>query len=397
MHCGLGVLLVTVLSFAAAQPAASAPNAVTASPPVIYSGLAAGNGATASAFTPGGSHATRASVRATETESARAQTTTTGPIAVMRSTDAVPVTESFSAGVSAAAATSGEASSGTQPLADIIDPQRPYALYTTQPGDTISSIAAAYDVSVETIIDNNSEVRDDSLILVGQKLLIPRTDGILYTVEHGETLSDIIDRYNNVTVDDVLAFRPNSLSDGSNLETGRQIILPNAVPKPPPPPPPPPEPEPAPAPAPAPSGSSGSPSAEPPPPSGGRFSLPVSAWNAISDPFGTPRGAGRIHTGTDFDLYGHWGSPIFSSCDGTVTRTEYLTYSYGYHVIVDCGDGWSTLYAHMSDIHVSPGQAVSAGTVLGISGSTGYSTGEHLHFEIRINGSPVNPAQYLPF
>ena len=80
-----------------------------------------------------------------------------------------------------------------------------------------------------------------------------------------------------------------------------------------------------------------------------------------------------------------------------VSRTEYLTYSYGYHVIVDCGDGWSTLYAHMSEIRVNPGQKVSAGAVLGISGVTGFTTGEHLHFEIRKNNVPVDPAAYLPF
>ena len=80
-----------------------------------------------------------------------------------------------------------------------------------------------------------------------------------------------------------------------------------------------------------------------------------------------------------------------------VSKVEYLTYSYGYHVIVDCGDGWSTLYAHMSEILVTPGQRVSQGTQVGISGNTGFSTGEHLHFEIRYKGAPVNPANYLNF
>ena len=113
--------------------------------------------------------------------------------------------------------------------------------------------------------------------------------------------------------------------------------------------------------------------------------------------FGVARGGGTYHTGIDLDLYGYWGSNVFSACNGVVTKTEYLTYSYGYHVIVDCGDGWTTLYAHFSQILVTPGQQVSAGTVLGISGNTGFSTGEHLHFEIRKGGAPVDPAAYLPF
>jgi murein DD-endopeptidase MepM/ murein hydrolase activator NlpD len=117
----------------------------------------------------------------------------------------------------------------------------------------------------------------------------------------------------------------------------------------------------------------------------------------VSDPFGTGRGAGRIHEGIDLDLFGYGPVNIFSACDGVVSRVEYLTYSYGYHVVVDCGDGWTTLYAHMSDIWVSPGQYVGAGTILGLTGLTGYTTGHHLHFEIRHFGGPVDPAIYLGF
>ena len=88
---------------------------------------------------------------------------------------------------------------------------------------------------------------------------------------------------------------------------------------------------------------------------------------------------------------------MFSACDGTVVRTEWLTYSYGYHVIVDCGEGFTTLYAHFSQIDVVEGQVVTQGTPLGYSGVTGFTTGEHLHFEIRYDGAPVNPAQYIGF
>ena len=95
----------------------------------------------------------------------------------------------------------------------------------------------------------------------------------------------------------------------------------------------------------------------------------------MSDPFGVSRGGGSYHTGIDLDMYGFAFSPIFSVCDGVVISTEYLTYSYGYHVIVDCGDGWTTLYAHMSQINVSPGQRVSAGSTLGMTGLTGLKLG----------------------
>ena len=70
--------------------------------------------------------------------------------------------------------------------------------------------------------------------------------------------------------------------------------------------------------------------------------------------------------------------------------------SYGLYVVVDHGNGMQTLYAHLSKIGVSVGQVVAQGQYLGTSGSTGYSTGEHLHFEVHVGGSIVNPLAYLP-
>src|SRR5690606_11199061 len=107
------------------------------------------------------------------------------------------------------------------------------------------------------------------------------------------------------------------------------------------------------------------------------------------------RGGGSYHTGIDLDMYGFAYSPVFSVCDGVVIKTEYLTYSYGYHVIVDCGDGCRTLYAHLSAISVNPGQRVTAGPTLSLSGNPGRCTGHHLRCEIRPNGGCPNPAHYL--
>ncbi len=129
---------------------------------------------------------------------------------------------------------------------------------------------------------------------------------------------------------------------------------------------------------------------------GGRFSMPLLAWSKPTDRFGAPRAGGLIHGGIDLALDGYQGSKVFSACTGAVSYTGYSS-SYGNHVIVDCGDGWTTLYGHLSKILVANGQDVSNTVVLGISGSTGYSTGEHLHFEIRYNGTPTNPENYLDF
>lgn len=316
-----------------------------------------------------------------------------------RSVAAISPNASLSSGVAAAAAVSGEVGAGVKPLADIIDPRSPIVEYRTQGGDSISGIAQRYGVSMDTILANNPtlDATHPNLIQRDMTIIIPRKDGILYKVAYGDTVDKIVTQYDNITSDTVLAYKPNNISNPNSLEQGQYVLLPGATIKPPPPPPPPP-------PATSPgnpgsgagvgTGSTGS----TPRASGGKFTnFPLAAWHGISDPFGVSRGGGSYHTGIDLDMYGFAFSPIFSVCDGVVISTEYLTYSYGYHVIVDCGEGWTTLYAHMSQINVSPGQRVSAGSTLGMTGLTGFTTGHHLHFEIRYNGGYVDPALYLNF
>lgn len=128
----------------------------------------------------------------------------------------------------------------------------------------------------------------------------------------------------------------------------------------------------------------------------GRFSMPLNAWSHVTDRYGADRGNGWVHGGIDLALEGLSASPIYASCDGTVSVSEY-SHSYGYYVTVDCGDGWTTLYAHMSLIGVEVGEAVSRESVLGRTGTSGFSTGEHLHFEMILDGVRVNPEHYLDF
>ena len=128
----------------------------------------------------------------------------------------------------------------------------------------------------------------------------------------------------------------------------------------------------------------------------GRFQLPLVRWYMVTDRYGAPRGKGLVHGGIDLALDGFPKSRVFAACEGTVSVPD-TNKTYGNHVIVDCGEGWSTLYGHLSEVLVAPGQAASFETVLGLSGSTGFSTGEHLHFEIRYQGSLLNPEKYLDF
>lgn len=103
--------------------------------------------------------------------------------------------------------------------------------------------------------------------------------------------------------------------------------------------------------------------------------------------------SGGYHGGIDFPV--STGSNVYAAASGTVILVKYLTYSYGRYVMIDHGNGLSTLYAHNSSILVSVGDTVSAGQVIAKSGSTGNSTGPHCHFEVRVNGNRVNPLNYL--
>lgn len=130
----------------------------------------------------------------------------------------------------------------------------------------------------------------------------------------------------------------------------------------------------------------------------GEWYWPVPGRSYISCNFGWDADFGRWHKGVDIGDGGIYGDSILASKAGTVivAETSYIPgYSYGMYVVVDHGGGYTTTYAHMSAVYVSVGQEVAQGEALGAVGSTGYSTGPHLHFEIRLNGEPENPFNYV--
>ncbi len=393
VHALIVALAVGAVAFASQFPNSSNATSADHLPTFSLSGVA-GSTQTRSltAFRPSASIQTMDSVATTSMRSDELS---------VRAVGAISPTTSLSSGVSAAAAGLGEVGAGVKPLADIVDPRSPIVEYRTQPGDSMSAIAAQYGVSISTIFSNNPtlDATNANLLPANQVLVVPRKDGILYKVGYGDTVAKVVAQYDNITTDTVISYRPNNVSDPNALEQGQYLLLPGATIKPPPPPPPPPPKTSPPGnPGAGPGVGSAPSSGSARPADGSKFSAyPVANWRSVSDEFGTARGGGTYHTGIDLDLYGYAFMPIFSSCDGVVSKTEYLTYSYGYHVVVDCGGGWTTLYAHMSQISVSPGQRVSAGATLGMTGLTGFTTGHHLHFEIRLNGRYLDPALYLGF
>lgn len=123
------------------------------------------------------------------------------------------------------------------------------------------------------------------------------------------------------------------------------------------------------------------------------FQWPVGRF-VITSYYGVRGAYQRFHTGVD--LAAPTGTPIYASKAGQVDVAGWSSWGYGIHVILDHGSGVETLYGHMSRLAVRSGQYVDRGELIGYVGSTGWSTGPHLHFEVRIGGATRNPMAYLP-
>jgi LysM repeat protein len=212
--------------------------------------------------------------------------------------------------------------------------------YTVQPNDTLSGIAAQFGVSVETIMWSNKEVEDyPDLLSIGQVLQIPPVDGIYYTVQAGET------------VDGLQIVIPG----------GRKPYVPKVV-----------------------YADVGS------PPAGaktgtGRFGWPISGL--------LTQGYHAAHRA--IDVGAPIGTPVYAADSGYVTMAGRTGGGYGTAIVINHGNGFQTLYAHLSAVLVRVGDSVSRGDRIGSCGNTGRSTGPHLHFEIRLNGVQRNPLGYL--
>ena len=146
------------------------------------------------------------------------------------------------------------------------------------------------------------------------------------------------------------------------------------------------------------SGSTSSSGTSSAPASSGSWGFPVGGSTYISSGFGN-RSASisgwSFHGGIDIAGGGIYGRPIYASRGGTVITATYGTTGYGNYVILDHGDGYTTVYGHCSSLNVSTGQSVSKGQQIACVGSSGNSTGPHCHFEVRYNGVKQNPMNYL--
>ncbi len=268
----------------------------------------------------------------------------------------------------------------------IPDAHDPIAYYTVQDGDSISGIARQFHVKPETILYANADLLADNTnnLSVGQSLKIPPIDGVLYQWKKSDTLDRIAHRY-KASSDDILTWPDNHIDIADpQIPTGALVMIPG----------------------------------------GTRDLIMVvvpTMWRAgagatkdvnagCDTSKGSMIGSGNFgwpannHTisGNDFfsghlaiDIGAAEGAPVYASDSGVVVYSAPIAGGYGNMIMIDHGNGFTTLYAHNSQLVAQCGSNVVKGQVIAYAGSTGHSTGPHLHFEIRYRGMFVNPHDYL--
>lgn len=257
-----------------------------------------------------------------------------------------------------------------------VKPRSEIIEYQVKSGDTISSVAREHGISVDTIKWANN-LSDVDTIKPGDVLKILPETGVSHVVKSGDTLESVAKKY-QAEPQAILVFPFNDVPDDFSLRAGQTLIIPDGQP-----------PE-----------VKAPPKAKPQP----RYL----AEGPASPTFVAPGGANFIWPTsgglTQYFAWYHQGidvanrnAPGISAADGgTVIMAGWPDNSgYGNRVVIDHGNGYRSLYAHLSNVYVSTGQLVSRGQVIGKMGSTGRSTGIHLHFEIQFKGASLNPLSIL--
>lgn len=265
--------------------------------------------------------------------------------------------------------------------------------YIVQEGDVIGKIAADFGVNVGTILWANG-LTTRSTIRPGQSLKIPPVSGVLHTVKSNDTLSSIAKRY-DASIDDIR--EANQLGLDSVLTLGEELVVPGGTP---------------------PTLSAPIASA----PNNIRNNVPIStisgkAYDLYQEVTGSSdnrakpddkteeSGTSRLLWPTDFrqinqyfgwshtgiDIHGRYNNAIYAAEDGVVETAGWNSGGYGLMVLINHGGGLKTRYAHASKLYVTAGQQVKRGEALAMVGTTGRSTGPHLHFEVILNGRFQNP------
>lgn len=259
------------------------------------------------------------------------------------------------------------------PTSDGLLPKRDIQVYKVKGGDTLAKIANNYGVSISTIMWENN-LSGAEVIRPNQELRILPTDGIKHVVKDGETLEQIAKKY-DVDVDTILDYN-DEIEIPEYIQPGDEIIIPNGVKK------------------------------NPPSPKIAKqreefkiVHVPDNFRTLIGDLLWPLTGVTRVsqgfkkrHPAIDIPCR---NCPVLAAADGIVELAGYQK-GYGNTIVLNHGSGMKTRYAHGSNLLVSAGDQITKGQVIMISGSTGRSTGPHLHFEIIQNGARLNPLSLIP-
>jgi len=250
-----------------------------------------------------------------------------------------------------------------------LKPRRDVEEYTVKSGDTISSIAKTYGVDTDSVNYLN-DFPERKILKPDDVVKIPPVSGIIVTVKKGDTIAGLAKKYGLPSPQPIVDWPYNTFANDETfaLTAGQTLTIPGGKP----------------------------PAIVPMAPriistSGifaggtGQFAWPTSG--VITQYFSWYHPAD--------DIAAPIGTPVIAADTGRVISVQYLNYGYGYHVIIDHGNGYKTLYGHLSRIDVGEGQNVNRGQQLGLMGSTGRSTGSHLHFEILSGNTRVNPLSLL--
>ena len=268
-------------------------------------------------------------------------------------------------------------------------PRRGVIEYTVQPGDVLFTIASRFGVSPESILWNNQDTlnNDPHRILPGTVLLIPPVTGVIHTVQEGDTLESIAAAY-KVTVDAIVVegAQWNNLLEGRLPPAGSALIVPGGqkefkgweLPK---------------AARRTATGAAAPALGLCASVSGGMVGSGSFIWPANSH-WVSGYNYSAWHPGVD--VAGRLGDAAFAADSGFVVYAGWSNVGYGNLIVIDHANGWQTWYAHLSQIYVTCGQTVWQGSTIGAVGSTGNSSGPHLHFETRFQGSLPNPWNVLP-
>lgn len=245
--------------------------------------------------------------------------------------------------------------------------------YVVLNGDTLSTVAAKFNVSTDTIRYANNITDIDSL-KPGDKLVIPPLTGVLHTVAAGDTTASIAKRYG---ASEALVISQNDLY-GEDIVAGMKLMVPDGeIPE-------------APKPVvvvqtPAVQTRGGSQGSSQPTIASGQFIFPTT----------NTQGYYNGYHYWAIDIQGGYGTPIYAADSGRIVEAQYgWSGGFGNTILLDHGNGYTTRYGHMSSLAVLGGY-VTKGQVIGYMGSTGRSTGTHLHFEIIIGGKQLNPCNYF--